>query len=108
MSVVLLVQSESQLESIYGSNDATTIINNCDSYIFMGGMDLQTAKNVSLRANLPLEDVLYLPVGKEMVFRRGQKPIITDRYDILSDREYRQLTREHNSKIEIDILKEGR
>lgn len=92
ISVTLLVQSESQLESIYDSSEATTIINNCDTYVYMGGMDLKTGKSVCERLNKPLDEVLYMPVGKEYVFRRGQKPIQTCRYDISSNRLYRSLT----------------
>ena len=73
ISVTLLIQSESQLQALYGDR-AVTIINNCDSYVFMGSMDLQTARNISLRADLPLEEVLYMPVGRQILFRRGQKP----------------------------------
>lgn len=88
ISVVLLVQSESQLAAMYGEKECETIINNCDTYVFMGGMDLKTAKNISERLNKPLEDVLYMPVGKEVIFQRGRKPIITKRYNILEDSRY--------------------
>lgn len=91
ISVTMMLQSESQLEAIYGRGDATTIINNSDTYIYLGGIDLQTAKSVSQRVNKPLEDVLYMPVGKEYIFRRGQRPIATARYDILGDLEYQEL-----------------
>ncbi len=91
ISVTMMLQSESQLESIYGDGDATTIINNSDTYIYLGGIDLYTAKSVSQRLNKPLEDVLSMPVGTEYIFRRGQKPIATKRYDILNDREYQAL-----------------
>lgn len=91
ISVTMMLQSESQLEAIYGGGDATTIINNSDTYIYLGGIDLQTAKSVSQRLNEPLDDVLFMPVGKEYIFRRGQKPIATARYDILGDREYQEL-----------------
>ncbi len=63
LSVTLSLQSGSQFESIYGSNEATTIINNCDSYLYMGGMNLKTAHNVSLHLNVPLDEVLYMPIG---------------------------------------------
>ena len=46
---------------MYGSDDATTIINNCDTYLYMGGMDLKTGRSISERLNVPLEDVLYMP-----------------------------------------------
>ena len=39
----MLIQSETQLASIYGTDNAKTIINNCDTYIYLGGMDIATA-----------------------------------------------------------------
>lgn len=99
ISVTLLVQSESQLKSMYGSDDATTIINNCDTYLYMGGMDLKTGRSISERLNTPLEDVLYMPIGQVCIFRRGQKPIITSRYDILEDERFQQVTRAYEDSI---------
>ena len=93
------MQSESQLESMYGSDDATTIINNCDTYLYMGGMDLKTGRSISERLNTPLEDVLYMPIGQVCIFRRGQKPIITSRYDILEDERFQQVTRAYEDSI---------
>ena len=81
ISVMLLCQSESQLAGLYGESDATTIINNCDTYVYMGGMDLATCRSISARMNLPLEDILYMPVGQEYIFRRGTHPVVTTRYD---------------------------
>lgn len=99
ISVCLLVQSESQLESIYGSDDATTIINNCDTYLYLGGMDLKTGRSISERLNVPLEEVLYMPIGQEYIFRRGQKPIVTTRYDILQNKMYQRITRQYENEI---------
>ncbi len=91
ISVMMMLQSESQLKSIYGEEDAKTIINNSDTYIYLGGLDLDTAKSVSQRLNQPLEDVLSMPIGREYIFRRGQKPIITQRYNIQENREYKKI-----------------
>lgn len=99
ISVTLLLQSESQLEQMYGTENATTIINNCDSYIYLGGMDLRTAQNISLRLNAPLDEVLYMPIGQEVLFRRGQRPIITRRYDIQKNELYQRVTKDYNKKI---------
>lgn len=99
ISVTLLIQSESQLISIYGSDAATTIINNCDSYVYMGSNDLHTAQNISLRANRPLEDVLYMPIGSQILFRRGQKPILSQRYNILENEIYQNITRQYERRI---------
>jgi type IV secretory pathway TraG/TraD family ATPase VirD4 len=109
ISVTLLVQSESQLVSIYGAENATTIINNCDTYVYMGGMDIKTARNISERINLPLEDVMYMPVGDVMIFRRGQRPIMTTRYDIYHDREFIAVKEayDHSVKIMDDLLKKA-
>lgn len=99
VSVTLLIQSDSQLEAMYGAYNATTIRNNCDTYVFMGCNDLTTARTISVRADLPLEDVLYMPVGKEIVFRRGIKPIITERCNIFADPEYKKITTAYNAKV---------
>ncbi len=95
LSVTLLCQSESQLESLYGKAGATTVINNCDSYIYTGSMDLNTAKNVSLRLNIPVDEVLAMGLGTFAVFRRGELPKVTQRYPILEDPLYQQVTREY-------------
>ena len=94
ISVTILIQSESQLESIYGREDAVTIINNCDTYIYLGGMDLKTAHSVSERMNVPLDEVLYLPVGQVFICRRGERPKKTMRYETLKDEQYRSLMEE--------------
>lgn len=99
ISVTLLLQSESQLESMYGCGDATTIINNCDTYVYMGGMDLKTGRSISERLNVPLDEVLYMPVGQEVVFRRGQRPIVTKRYDIHNNRLYQKITKQYEEEM---------
>lgn len=96
ISVTLLLQSESQLESMYGATDSVTIINNCDSYVYLGGMDLKTAKNISERLNAALEDVLYAPIGEVVLIRRGQKPIVTQRYNILQNELYQEMTKKQS------------
>lgn len=107
ISVMLLLQSESQLEKMYGYEDAVTIIDNCDTYVYMGGMNLKTCRNISERLNLPLDEVLYMPLGNEVIFRRGQRPIQTQRYNILKNRMYQKITKEYEKSIQ-DSLKEER
>lgn len=91
ISAILLLQSESQLISLYGIENATTIINNCDTYVYMGGNDLRTAETISKRMNVPLEDILYAPIGKVFICKRGSKPIITERYPIYEDELYLEI-----------------
>lgn len=99
LSVTLMLQSESQLESMYGADDATTIINNCDTYIYMGGMDLKTAQRISTRLDAPLDEVLYMPIGQELIFRRGVHPIVTKRYDIYGNELWQRITRQYEERI---------
>lgn len=92
LSVMLLIQSESMLQSIYGEEKAATILNNCSSYVyFPGGMDRQTCKSVSERMNMPLEDVMYAPVGEVFIMRSGNKPVVKQRYDIFNDPCYQEM-----------------
>lgn len=77
ISVSLILQSEAQLKcSKEGANK--TILSNCDTYIYMGGNDIETATSVSFRCNKPLEQILYMPVGTCWVFERGKKPVYTE------------------------------
>jgi type IV secretory pathway TraG/TraD family ATPase VirD4 len=76
---------------MYGDADATTIINNCDRYIYLGGMDLLTCRNISERMGIPLTEVMYMPLGQEFVFERGKKPVITERWHITEDPEWQRL-----------------
>lgn len=99
ISVTMLLQSESQLEAMYGCDNAKTIINNSDTYIYMGGSDLTTARNISSRLNVPLDEVLYMPIGKEVVFRRGSRPFITDRYDIRDNEYYTSLEKAPSREV---------
>ena len=92
LSVTVLCQSESQLEHMYGKAGATTVINNCDSYVYTGSMDLETARRVGQRLNLPVDAVLGMELGTFAVFRRGAMPVVARRYPILEDPMYGQLT----------------
>ena len=98
ISVTLLLQSESQLVSMYGYDDAVTIINNCDTYLYMGSMDLRSSRSASERMNVPLEDVLYMPVGQMYIFRRGQRPMVTRRYNIRNDKLYQFVTSKYGNR----------
>ncbi len=85
ISVMLMLQAESQLEERYG-RDAYTIISNCDTYIYMGGNDLETAKRIAERADVPFRKILYMPVGSNWIFRRGQAPINGRNYSAVTKR----------------------
>ena len=59
ISVMMLLQSESQLRQKYSEEESETILNNCSTYAYLpGGMDLITCKNISQRLDVPLTDIL--------------------------------------------------
>ena len=90
IAVMMLIQSLSQLAAMYGNNGAITIRDNTDNIVYMGGNDLETADQIARRINKPVDEVLYLPIGQEYLFRRGQKPIQLQRYQIYDDLLYQQ------------------
>ena len=99
ISVTLLLQSESQLDAIYGEYGSATIINNCDTYVYMGGMDIATCRSVSERLDKPLHRVLNMPTGQVIVFRRGREPYVAKRYQILNDPVYRELKDKYKGMV---------
>ena len=74
ISVMLMIQAEAQLSAMYGP-DAKTIIGNCDTYVYLGGNDIETAEQIAKRCNILTERILYMPIGTNWIFRRGQRPI---------------------------------
>ncbi len=74
ISTMLMIQAEAQLAESYGE-DAQTIIGNCDSYVYLGGNDIKTAQAIAERCDVPLRKILYMPVGSNWIFRRGQEPV---------------------------------
>ncbi len=74
ISAMLMIQAESQLMDSYGQ-DGRTIIGNCDTYVYMGGTDVETAKAVAERCDVPVKKILNMPVGTNVIFRRGEEPI---------------------------------
>ena len=99
ISVTLLIQSETQLASLYGDGPATTIRNNCDTYVYMGSNDLATAQNISVRANIPLKDILEMPIGSQILFRHGSKPHYGQRYNTFANAEYQNVLREYKKRV---------
>lgn len=91
----IVLQSLSQLEAMYSRADATTIINNNDTLVYLGGNDLQTCKDFAERLNQPLEKVLNMPIDKIAIFRRGSEPIITRRYPILDDKNFQKISKNY-------------
>ncbi|MGN0268604.1 MAG: type VI secretion protein, partial [Lachnospiraceae bacterium] len=44
-------------------------------------------------------DILYMKLGNQILFRRGAKPRICRRYNILENEMYKKITREYEKRI---------
>ena len=94
ISATLILQSESQLKQGYGES-SHTIIDNCDTIVYMGGNDVETAKIISERCNQPLQKVLNMPIGTNWTFRRGEQPKHSETVDLS---EYRIIEKGYREK----------
>lgn len=75
ISVILILQSLSQLDKSYGAS-AHTIIDDCDTLIYMGGNDPETAHSIAIRCNKTTQTILHMPLCTSWIFRRGEKPFM--------------------------------
>ncbi len=92
ISAMMLCQSLDQLDATYGPYNSTVILDNCSTLVYLpGGMNKKTCSLISEMVNLPLEDVMFMEMGKVIVFQSGKKPIIASRYETLSDPAYRKM-----------------
>lgn len=79
ISVSIILQSISQLNSMYNEAEATTITNNCDTVIYLGGQDYRTAEFISRRACKTVESVLQKPRDKVYVMISGEKATLENK-----------------------------
>ncbi|MCR5769066.1 MAG: type IV secretory system conjugative DNA transfer family protein [Lachnospiraceae bacterium] len=97
ISAMLMVQSEAQLSAGYGDN-AQTIIDNCNTYVYMGGSDPDQAKRVALRANKMTNTILNMPLSYSWIFRRGEKPVFCHNFDLVRFEEEKGLYAEEETE----------
>ena len=90
ISVSILLQSLTQLDSLYGEYEASTIRNNCDSWVYMGSMDIHTCEEMARRTDKTVKEIMDMKVGQIIVLRRGYGSVFTERYPILEDELYIQ------------------
>lgn len=73
ISVIIAIQAISQLEDCYGKT-WTTIVNNCDNIVNMGGNDPITAEYFSKLFNVPTEKITEMPLKHHYIKQRGKPP----------------------------------
>lgn len=74
VSVSLILQSISQLETLYTPAQAKTIINGCDHLLYLGGQDVDTAQYIAIKANRTTENILNMKLNDAYLFSRGELP----------------------------------
>lgn len=76
---------------MYGPDCAKTIINNCDSCLYLGGQDVETARYISTKANKTTDTILNMPINTALLFVRGQCAQQVTKYSVEADPLHRKL-----------------
>lgn len=98
--VSIILQSITQLDALYGSRKAKTIINNCDNCLYLGGQDIETASYMSYKANKSITTILNMPLEEAYLFTRGSEPRKVEKYDLTEHTRYRELPESRNISVE--------
>lgn len=81
VSCTLIIQSMSQLTTLYGQTGAQTIISNCSSQIYLGSNDLDQELDISRRLNTSYEKIHELDRKKLIIISENKRPIIDYKFD---------------------------
>lgn len=133
ISACLILQAQSQLKALYKDN-ADTIVGNCDSFIFLGGKEPTTLKELSAtlgretidtyntgesRGRETSHSLNYQKLGKELMTQdelavldgskcilqlRGVRPFLSDKYDITKHPYFKYLS-DADKRNAFDIAK---
>ena len=88
IAVSIILQSQTQLEKMYKPAAATTILNGCDTTLYLGGHDLATANYIGTQVNRTDHSILTMPREHAWLIQSGQKPRLVKRYDLTSHPRY--------------------
>lgn len=94
ISVSVILQSISQLEELYGRAKATTILNNCDNLLYLGGQDVETARMLSPKMNKPVSTILNMGLDEAYLFTRGREVRKVRKFDLRTHPHYAELAEE--------------
>ena len=79
ISASIILQSLSQLRGMYNEGQASTIINDCDTMLYMGGQDIGTARFFGDKAGKLPETILSLDLNHAWLFVRGEKARLVEK-----------------------------
>ncbi len=97
LSVTLVIQSESQMSTLYGYA-SQSIIDNCSNIVFLGGSSVSSAKDMALRMNAPAQAMMSLQQGEMYILQNGRRPVKTKRYPTFEDPEYIKSINEYEKR----------
>lgn len=72
ISVSIVLQSLTQLESMYNRAEASTIINNCDHLLYLGCQEPETAQFIGYRISKTPSTVLNMPRDSMILVTNGE------------------------------------
>ena len=98
IAVSIILQSQTQLEKMYNPAAATTILNGCDTVLYLGGQDLGTARYIGTRVNKSDFSVLTMPLTHAWLLQRGQAPKLVKRYELKDHPRYKLLPEAKKAK----------
>jgi type IV secretion system protein VirD4 len=131
ISASIILQSQSQLKTIY-KDAAETIIGNCDTTLFLGGKESSTLKELSEtlgketidlfntsdtrgqsrsyglnyqktgKALMTTDELAVMDGSKCIMQLRGVRPFLSDKFDITKHKHYRELA-DYDKKNAFDI-----
>ena len=94
IEVSIVLQSKTQLDALYGSFEAASILNNCDHILYLGGHDLNTAEFMSEHMDEPVNEILDLPKDKAILITHGSRSMIVDKIPPYSYKDSREVQNE--------------
>ncbi len=106
--VSVILQSITQLEGLYGEERAKTIINNFDHCLYLGGQDVETARYMSVKSGIPIQEILDMPLDKAYLFKRGSRAALVDRYDIKLHPNFRRIPESRSVMVPTSVLRRER
>ncbi len=77
--VSIIIQDSTQLETMYSRSQASTILNNCDTWLYLGGGDEATINMVAKRMNRLQENVTSISKRQLILITRGEEPRIVEK-----------------------------
>ena len=102
ISVSIILQSLTQLDTLYSHATAMTILNNCDNWLYFGSQDMDTVNYVASRCYKTPESVMCMPRNKAYLITNGRKACYVDKITPYSTVGKKDLFDSIHAEIEVE------